>query len=254
MTRYMIAAGILAAAGTAHAAPMIELVDEQWTIITDVDAGFDVGPPRTGIQSAFSVLGTPGAFGGSFEVAPGDLGPDVNEVRSSQIVNSMFDGQGFSVTSSATSVIDMENPLDFDDPFVLENFSEARTAVNGGFTINLTEDALVRIAVTGSVDTTIGGSDFRHFASFTGPSLATTKVGLSDGNTSAPPLMFEAELLAGEYFFEFRNDFTDEARNDTFPDGFAYFADLGLSFEIIPAPGATALFGLAGLTATRRRR
>jgi len=249
----MAACAVVFVAGAAQAVPSIELVEEEWGILTDVDAGFDQGPPRTGIMDQFSVLGTPGAFGGSFEIAPGDLGPDVNEVRSSQAVNSSFSGQGFSVMSSATAVVDMENPLDFGDPFVFENYSEARTAVNGSFTVNLTEDALVRISVTGSLDTTIGDLDFQHFVSFSGPSLATTSVGLGDEATAAPPLMFEAELLAGEYSFQFINDFT-EGRNDNFPEGFTYFADLGLSFEIIPAPGATALFSLGGMVAARRRR
>jgi len=250
----MIAAGILAAAGTAHAAPMIQIVDEDWGWFTDVDAQFQQGPPRTGVgMDDVMLLTNPINVSYDFTVDAADLGPNVNAISAGLDLSTNYNqNTGFSIQSRTRTNIDMKNPFSFDNPTFFEDFSEARSQVAGRIELTLTEDATVRMRVDGfsNID---GNDDIAHrVVVFGGPSLAQFEIGTEPDSTVPLPFDQTIDLLAGDYIFEISNG--KSVRNDNLPEGFSHEAELNFSFEIVPAPGATALFGLAGLTATRRRR
>jgi len=257
MTRMLTAACVAALAGTALAQPQVLIAEEEWFWNTDVDAGLQQGPPRTGaFGDDVALIGMPGSYGGDFEVAAGDLGPSVNAVSAGLDIATSYDANvGLSIQTASYASIDMASAFDPESPTSGQDYSEARSRVTGRIVVRLTEDATVRFRVEGSTSlTNIGNDEIRHrLRLFAGsPSLPGLEIGTEDSATAMPPFDQTLDLLAGDYIFQFANGFDD----DTFeyPEGFDYRGDLDFSFEIVPAPGAAALFGLGGFAAVRRQR
>jgi len=249
------AVAVLGVAGLAQAVPQVQITSESWNWFTDVDAGFNQGPPRTGVGGDNAqILSNPGTYGGDFAVAAVDLGPNVNAVSAGVNFTTEFDeNSGFSIRSTGHALIDMESTFDANGPTLFEDFSEARTQLGGNFSVTLTEDATVRLRIDGFVNESAIGDSSAHRVRLTGaPTLPLFEVGTEDSATSGVPFDQTIELVAGVYSFEFSD--AHSGRNVEFVDGFSRESELNFSFEIIPAPGAVSLFGLAGLTAARRRR
>ena len=261
MTRYMIAAGILAAAGTAHAAPMIQILEDEWNWFAEMQVGFNgsVSSISGNEDTLFSPTGSRGDF---FVGDPSDFGPKMDAIEAGVSINTAYNAAtGLSMQTSIRSLIEMNAPIDPNDFDDAPSFGVSQAQVGGGVRFVLTENALVRIAVNGdAVFSDNVATEFGHrviMRQLTGvPSLATFEAGeeFDEFGQMPLPLDFTLSLAAGEYEIELGNAIREDLVDPTALSGWSHEASLGFSFEIVPAPGAAALFGLAGLTATRRRR
>jgi len=244
----MIAAGILAAAGTAHAAPMIQIVEDEGFAFTGVSRFTStIDRIEDGVDEvAFLTDEVNVTFGVAF--AADDLGPGVDGAFANASLGASFSSTGFSLAGTTSGAV-VTNDLYAD---TVENFATATGATIHQGSVTLTEDAMVRIRVAGSADASEPNTEWTHRVEISGGSLSPFVIGLED-STNGPSIDTILNLEAGEYSWEFGMDF---GANSGFPgaNGYSWDSSLEFSFEIIPAPGAAALFGLAGLTATRRRR
>jgi len=251
-------AAVLAAmvGGAAQAAPELQVTRDEWSVRAVWDTGFESGPARELFEMTDEALVTnPVSLSRNWVSDPDDTGDILNEVATSMNFDTTFDSSsGFSIQSALTSRIDMSAPLDIFAPDAAENYGESAVYMGGQIRFNLTEDASVRIRINGSnmfSDSLIG--DLNHELSFEGPSLASTSFGIGDDDANFFPDFDQVlELAAGEYRFRMSH----EALGDHFTqiEGFEMISTLGVSFEIVPAPGGAALFGMGGLVAARRRR
>jgi len=255
-SKVMISAAALGVAGAASAAPELQVTRDRWLVQAVWDTGFDVGPARESVLFKDAALvSNPTMISESWVSNSEDTGDILNEVATSLDFMSSFDSSsGFSVSTSLTSRIDMVEPLDIFAADAAENFGESVVQVAGQFWFNLTEDATVRIRIDGEnmySDNLFG--ELNHEASFDGPSLAPTIFGIGDDDANFAPNFDQiVSLAAGEYRF----GLTHEVGGDHFEqlEGYEMLSRLDISFEVVPAPGAAALFGLGGLAAARRRR
>ena len=240
MTRYMIAAGILAAAGTAHAAPMFVIEDDLGGIQISSRSGSINRNPIDGGE----VLRNPGVYSASVSYDASELGPGVDEIFSTGTMTTVSSNTAFSISSTLQGALTLNSAFDPSNP--ADAASVTGQGVHNG-AVTLTEDALVRIRVDG-FQSAIDPQGFR--VELDGPSLAPLSIGLDTLSNTGVPFDITVFLEAGQYEWAYNHDYGGSAGQGPY----AWDSSLEFSMEIIPAPGATALFGLAGLTATRRRR
>jgi len=248
MTRCTIAAGLLAAAGAAHAAPELLIETDDFGGVQSTIRVGEQAPEQ--VFDADFALTNPRTYTVNESADPADLGPGIDSVFVNGSFTSEFSSTAVSLSSSMTGAV-VTN--DLYDPSDDSNFASAVGQALHSATITLTDNALVRIRITGSVDTNIANTDFGHRVVLSGASLSEFVVGFEDNTTSQPTFDAIVALDAGSYSWEYTQQFGDFSALPPV-DGYFWDTSLGFSFEIVPAPGAAAIFGLGGLALTRRRR
>jgi len=246
MTRKLFMIAMVGAAGAAHAAPELQIVSEE---LGGVQVEADFGSDSDFAFDADFALANPREYSISRASTPDLLGPGIDEVRSSASMTSAFSSTGLSISSVMSGAVVTNDTYDGTNP---ADRASAYATVQHEATILLTEDASVRIRVNGLVDTSFANTEYRHEVVFSGESLALTSIGTEDGSSALPPFDVTLDLQAGEYSYEFIQYIGDSGFPNS--DGYYWDSTLDFSFEIVPAPSAAGLFGLAGLTAARRRR
>jgi len=235
-------AAVLAAmvGGVAQAAPMFVVVEDLGGVQITARANGLSREPLDGGE----VLRNPGSFGASVAYGAGELGSGIDELFADASMTTSFSDTSFSITSSVSGALTRNAGFDPNNPADEANI--VAQGVHEG-AVTLTEDAMVRIRVDGD-RTAIDPGAFR--VELSGPSLAPLSIGLDSQSATAPPFDITVELAAGTYEWFYNHDYGGNA----VAGSYAWDGELSLSFEIVPAPGAAALFGLGGLAATRRRR
>jgi len=167
--------------------------------------------------------------------------------------SSELTGTRFSMMSTSTISGALSAPLDSSS-----DFADSTIQAFGRADIEITETVEVEISF-----------DFNAFNNEPGSILtsqetlltltsdldafADISAGIHDDANITSPFSFTTTLHAGDVvsaIFQFENTVLTLDGNQFFDQGI----DAVFTIEVIPAPGATALFGLAGLTAARRRR
>jgi len=245
MTAVVLAAMV---GGAAQAAPELVIGDDNG--FADVlNRYFDGGLQGDSDGTSGAFLANPGTYSYAAMIPTENLGPGIDGAFSTASLTSSFSSTGFSfVTHTAGEVDTNEN---FEE--VAANLATARGRTSHTGSVTLTEDAMVRIRIDGSVISSEPNTEWAHRVAFSGEGLSPIVIGMED-NTTASSFDVTLDLAAGEYSWELFASFGVGSASYSPPEGYSWDASLDFSFEIVPAPGAAALFGLGGLAAARRRR
>jgi len=250
MSIKMTAAVLMAmVGGAAQAAPELVIGD---------DNGFADAQNRYVVEGTFmndalgdagAYLANPGVRSYSNTVASENLASGIDSLFANASIESAFSSTGFSFMTTTSGAVDTNENYNEDG---VENFATARGRAGHNGSVTLTEDTMVRIRVDGSVTSSEPNTEWAHRVELSGGSLSPIVIGLED-NTTVASFDQTLSLSAGVYSWNLFNAFGTQSG---FPgaDGYSWDSTLNFSFEIVPAPGAAALFGLGGLAATRRRR